>query len=164
MDGTKAFDIVYPGSKERDKKLFLFKVNNHCHPIVNLGAFFNKGGGYCVNCFQPYDPRSKATHSCSKSCGVCLSDSCRYTNSPVDCEDCGRRCRGAACYERHKKSPGSFVRGPRKLNHDPVMPRGGVPSVVKPSVMQKRVERSTNVTFLTASNAVIMLKNLMCAI
>ncbi len=43
VDGTEAFDIVYPGSKERDKKLFLFKANNNCHPIMNLGAFFNKG-------------------------------------------------------------------------------------------------------------------------
>ncbi len=44
VDGHTAFSIIYPGQRERDDKYFLFKVGNHCYPMVNVQAFWSKGG------------------------------------------------------------------------------------------------------------------------
>jgi len=55
IDGGKAFYYAYMGAVEKPKKYYLLKTENHCHPIVNMKAFFNKGR-FCMECNTAYYP------------------------------------------------------------------------------------------------------------
>ena len=148
VDAHLAFSIVYPGHCERDTKYFLFKLGNHVHPVVNLRAFWNKGG-YCTSCCTAYIPSKPHRclpfitlflhygfsctlcglllirvlffkfNRCHKACAVCMGSNCPPTQASVECEDCGRLCRSNTCLKRHKESQGIYKSGPKKGKNKP---------------------------------------------
>lgn len=54
VDGRQAFHFAYIGAGSKERKFYLLKVDDHVHPIVNLQAFFKKGG-FCTSCNTAYD-------------------------------------------------------------------------------------------------------------
>ena len=87
-----------------DKKIVLYKNGDH-YNVVNpakLPAFHGKRF-FCAKCkkfFEDY-----RTHPCLDPCHTCLRKECMWVpNEKLNCSDCFKICRSAACFQHHKKS------------------------------------------------------------
>lgn len=92
-------NVIYHGQKSRIRKIFLYKVGNHYHAIVNISKFF-QNHKLCEFCLKKHD--KKVRHFCNSFCSVCESECIFDLATSKACPDCNNVCRNDKCFERHK--------------------------------------------------------------
>lgn len=89
-------------NSEGSNPLFLFLQANHYYGIKNVKAFVGTQF-FCNYCYKGFN--NFYVHSCKGYCQVCNDPVCPTEEfRPLNCSDCQRKCRSAACLARHKKA------------------------------------------------------------
>jgi hypothetical protein len=97
--------VIYKGENEEALQIYLYKVGNHFHSIVNLTGFFGSVY-YCVKCDTPYQNKDRG-HECKnkkkKVCLLCMKEEHNVASKKkIYCLDCNRYCYNQECYDEHK--------------------------------------------------------------
>lgn len=94
--------IIYRDPSNCNDHLFILKVGEHFHSIVNLTGFFGSKK-YCMACFKPYQKAFE--HRCLYTCIACEIPNCTKETC-IECTDCHILCKSEKCLINHKSIHG----------------------------------------------------------
>lgn len=109
LSATRANAFIYTGSKEREKKYFLYLTQpthfttdhpGHYHAVTNITGFLGKSY-FCNHCLRPY--KELHGHKCAVTCDKCKSNGCK-AGTAVKCADCNGTFRSDHCFKAHKEA------------------------------------------------------------
>lgn len=100
--------IIFKGTEDLEKKIFLIKVDDYYHGCNSFPGFLNRSY-YCHVCDKAY--QSEESHSCVGSNVQCLNCKRRdcpdklTTTTSQTCEICNMTFKGPSCFIYHRKRP-----------------------------------------------------------